>query len=126
MEYGSPKVPQFAEAMLLHQLDNLDSKMECMRSLVDNDRHVEGCWTSYSSSLDRTVLKKKKYLGEEPAQSVAAETAAAAEAAPADTKPPVPPPQCTPAQPSTPAVQPHNAPESFFAEKLREAWRKDS
>ena len=28
LAYGSPKVPLFAEAMLLHHLDNLDSKME--------------------------------------------------------------------------------------------------
>ena len=34
MEYGSPKVPVFPEALLLHHLDNLDSKMECMRAAV--------------------------------------------------------------------------------------------
>ena len=49
LEFGSPKVPLFPEALLLHHLDNLDSKMECMRALVAKDRHVEGCWTSYNS-----------------------------------------------------------------------------
>ena len=34
LEYGSPKVPLFPEALLLHHLDNLDSKMECMRALA--------------------------------------------------------------------------------------------
>ncbi len=62
LEFGSPKVPLFPEALLLHHLDNLDSKMECMRALAQKDRHYEGCWTSYNPSLDRAVLKKAKYL----------------------------------------------------------------
>ena len=63
LAFGSPKVPLFPEAMLLHHLDNLDSKMECMRGLIDKDRQIEGMWTGYSSALDRSVLKKGKYLG---------------------------------------------------------------
>jgi 3'-5' exoribonuclease len=62
LAFGSPKVPLFPEAMLLHHLDNLDSKMECMRGLIERDRQVEGVWTGYSSALDRTVLKKAKFL----------------------------------------------------------------
>src|SRR4051794_6486489 len=41
LEYGSPKVPVFPEALLLHHIDNLDSKMECMRSFLRKDRFVE-------------------------------------------------------------------------------------
>ena len=59
---GSPKVPLFPEALLLHHIDNMDSKMECMRAFIEKDRLVDGCWTSYVSSLDRSVLKKRKYL----------------------------------------------------------------
>lgn len=66
MEFGSPKVPVFAEALLLHHLDNLDSKMECARGLVERDRLVEGVWTGYSSALDRTLLKKARYLNPDP------------------------------------------------------------
>jgi 3'-5' exoribonuclease len=62
LAYGSPKVPLFPEAMLLHHLDNLDSKMECMRGLIERDRQIEGVWTGYSSALDRSVLKKSKFL----------------------------------------------------------------
>ncbi len=61
-EFGSPKLPQFAEALLFHYLDDMDSKMECMRSLVDQDRQVEGYFTGFSTSLERMVLKKAKYL----------------------------------------------------------------
>ena len=64
LEFGSPKLPQFPEALLLHYLDDMDSKMECMRSLIENDRQVEGCFTSYSASLERVALKKEKYLGQ--------------------------------------------------------------
>ncbi len=67
LEFGSPKVPQFPEALLLHYLDDLDSKMECMRALVQNDRQVDGCFTGYSSALERTVLKMDRYWADEPA-----------------------------------------------------------
>ena len=62
LAFGSPKVPLFAEAMLLHQLDDLDSKMECIRTLIGQDRQVDGVWTGYNNVLDRPILKKLKYL----------------------------------------------------------------
>ena len=66
LEFGSPKLPQFLEALLLHYLDDMDSKMQCMRTLIDQDRQVEGHFTGYNSSLERTVLKKAKYMSNEP------------------------------------------------------------
>ena len=68
LEFGSPKTPLFAEAMLLHHLDNLDSKMECMRAMVAKDRQVDGCWTAYNHSISRAVLKKVKFLELEAAE----------------------------------------------------------
>src|SRR5207248_5361733 len=65
LEFGSPKVPQFPEALLLHYLDDLDSKMESMRLMVDRDRQVEGHFTGYSASMERSVLKKTKFLEEQ-------------------------------------------------------------
>src|SRR4029453_12139189 len=62
LEFGSPKVPQFPEALLLHYLDDLDSKMECMGTMVDRDRQGEGWFTEYSASRDGSVLKKGNYL----------------------------------------------------------------
>ena len=129
LEFGSPKVPLFAEALLLHHLDNLDSKMECMRSLVENDRHVEGCWTGYSSSLERSLLKKLKYLEQESAES----PREIHRVQPLPAYPPVAP-QPVVQQPATPQPIAHQSaatshasrPASFFAEKLRQAWRKDS
>jgi 3'-5' exoribonuclease len=62
MDFGSPKVPLFPEALLLHFLDDMDSKMECMRSLVEHDLNGDRNWTSYSSAMERMVLKKAQYL----------------------------------------------------------------
>jgi len=62
LEFGSPKLPQFPEALLLHFLDDLDSKMECMRALIENDRQVEGCFTAWSTPLERAALKKDRFL----------------------------------------------------------------
>jgi len=111
LEFGSPKVPLFPEALLLHHLDNLDSKMECMRSMVARDRHVEGCWTGYNASLERAVLKKTRFLEEERVEQ---------EAAPDLTEPVVPPPAEPPEQPQRPTLG-----SSVFAEKLQQAWRKE-
>ena len=60
-------MPQFPEALLLHYLDDLDSKMEAMRALIENDRQLEGCFTSYNPALERSALKKDRYLNPAPA-----------------------------------------------------------
>ncbi|MDW8129132.1 MAG: HD domain-containing protein, partial [Bryobacterales bacterium] len=78
LEFGSPKVPLFPEALLLHYLDDLDAKMECMRALIENDRQEESDWTGYSSSLERVVLKKLKYLAEGRAEEIEPSPARAA------------------------------------------------
>jgi len=110
LEFGSPKLSMFPEALALHYLDDLDSKMECMRSLIANDRQMEGCFTAYSSPLERTALKKDRYLAEEGAPPRARESAPAAESgAPA-------------AQPAATGRAPAGPqPNSPFAGKLKQA-----
>jgi 3'-5' exoribonuclease len=102
LEYGSPKLPQFPEAMLLHYLDDIDSKMECMRALLENDRQVEGCFTAYNPLLERSILKKDRLLNSSPV--VAAEAPKAAVAPP-------------------PAAVSNGTPksDSFFGDKLKKA-----
>ena len=83
LEFGSPKVPSFPEAMLLHHLDNLDSKMETMRGLIAKDARVAGHWTGYSQALERSVLKKDLFLqppAEPPAKPVLAPVPSASRA----------------------------------------------
>ena len=74
LEFGSPKLPVFPEALLLHLLDNMDSKMENMRGLIEHDRLIDGNWTTYSSILERSALKKDRYLEDAPKPAAPAVT----------------------------------------------------
>jgi 3'-5' exoribonuclease len=78
LEFGSPKLPVFPEALLLHYLDDMDSKMECMRVLVDKDPQAAGYFTTYSQSLARVALRKSRYLSDDSAKPGAAKTEAPA------------------------------------------------
>jgi 3'-5' exoribonuclease len=71
LEFGSAKLPQFPEALLLHYLDDMDSKMECMRALAEHDRQLEGCFTAYSTTLARPVLKVDRFWDRTPSPPVA-------------------------------------------------------
>jgi 3'-5' exoribonuclease len=128
LEFGSPKTPLFPEAMLLHHLDNLDSKMECMRNLVARDRQAEGHWTSYSSALDRAVLKKIKFLDEQAAP--APMPAPASDPLPDPLPDPAPEPvlvaAAAPPEPLPKPIPVREKPavSSVFAEKLQQAWHK--
>jgi len=107
LEFGSPKLPMFPEALMLHYLDDLDSKMECMRALAEHDRQVEGCFTNYSTALERVVLKKDRYLGGEAPREAGADAPAAG---PGD----------------APAPSASSKQDSLFADKLKQALSKES
>jgi len=112
LEFGSPKIPQFPEALLLHYLDDLDSKMECMRALIQNDRQVEGCFTSFHPALSRSVLKKDRFLNGKRAPQE-----------PPSVPPDGPAEALRPAAPAAIAARPLFAPkqDSHFADKLKQA-----
>ena len=61
-EFGSPKLPMFPEALMLHYLDDLDSKMEAMRAHFERESSLDGPWTSYNASLGRPLLNTEKFL----------------------------------------------------------------
>src|SRR5436309_13197754 len=61
-EFGSPKLPMFPEALMLHYIDDLDSKIQGMQGILARDSSVEGDWTGYLSSLGRPLLKMQKFL----------------------------------------------------------------
>jgi 3'-5' exoribonuclease len=138
LEFGSPKLPQFPEALLLHYLDDMDSKMECMRALIESDRQVEGCFTSYNPALERPVLKKDRFLNpkvelksETPAPAPPAESNGNAVPAPVAPPSPVAVPAPAPASPEPPPLVSKIAPpahpvfaprsDSPFADKLKQA-----
>ena len=89
-EFGSPKLPMFPEALMLHYLDDLDSKMEAMRAHFEREAELEGPWTSYNASLGRPRLDSRKFAqGEKPPQASA--------------EPDEPPPSPTPPDPDQPS-----------------------
>jgi 3'-5' exoribonuclease len=61
-EFGSPKLPMFPEALMLHYMDDLDSKMEAMRAQMERECDLDSAWTSYNPSLGRPLLNTKKFL----------------------------------------------------------------
>ncbi len=69
-DFGSPKLPMFPEALMLHYLDDLDSKMEAMRAHFARESELEGPWTSYNPSLGRPLLDSRKFTQGEKAATV--------------------------------------------------------
>jgi len=61
-EFGSPKLPMFPEALMLHYLDDLDSKMESMRAQFEREADLDTPWTGYNPSLARPLLNTRKFL----------------------------------------------------------------
>jgi 3'-5' exoribonuclease len=108
LEFGSPKVPLFPEALLFHHLDNLDSKFESMRAAIERDRHPESDFTGWIPALERVVLKKERFLhpSVEPIASPAPNPPPAAREAAQNSEPPKP-------------SAPHSAPIGVFGEKLQ-------
>ncbi len=70
MDFGSPKEPMFPEALVVHFLDDLDSKLASMKAQYAADRDRAGDWTARNPALRKELLK----VTETPA-TLAAQTA---------------------------------------------------
>jgi 3'-5' exoribonuclease len=57
LEFGSPKEPMFPEALVVHYLDDLDSKLESMRAQYAADKSRAGDFTARNPALKRELLK---------------------------------------------------------------------
>jgi len=60
-EFGSPKKPMFREALLLHYIDDMDSKMAATRGALESDAGDEE-WTAFNPALDRRLLRLDDFL----------------------------------------------------------------
>ena len=90
-DFGSPKLPMFPEALMLHYLDDLDSKMEAMRAHFEREAEQDGPWTSYNASLGRPLLDSRKFLqGEKVHASKTGASTASQDSGTAETPPVVP------------------------------------
>jgi 3'-5' exoribonuclease len=66
-EFGSPSLPQTREAIALHFLDDMDSKMAAMRATLEGASGGEE-WTERNPALHRALLRTDKFLAGENAE----------------------------------------------------------
>lgn len=59
LEFGSPKRPKTVEAVILHQVDDLDAKVNAFREFIDNSPEDDSDWTPYHRLFDRFIYKGK-------------------------------------------------------------------
>ncbi len=57
LAHGSPKVPMTPEAMLLHLIDLLDTRMHMVLRELKEDRNNPSAWTPYNANLGRRFYK---------------------------------------------------------------------
>ncbi len=61
VEYGSPKVPMTLEALALHCLDLLDSKINAFELVLKADPNTDSPWTTYQPTLGRKLYKGTRH-----------------------------------------------------------------
>jgi 3'-5' exoribonuclease len=69
-EFGSPKLPMTLEATILNYLDDLDSKINGIRTHVEREPENRGRWSSYHRLYDRYFYKGDLSCSEEVIQQV--------------------------------------------------------
>ncbi|PKN16487.1 MAG: HD family phosphohydrolase [Deltaproteobacteria bacterium HGW-Deltaproteobacteria-23] len=69
-EYGSPKRPKTIEATILNYLDDLDSKINGIRTHIRKEGEMQGSWTAYHRLYDRYfyVDRSEEPMADEPQQ----------------------------------------------------------
>ncbi|MCE9624607.1 MAG: HD domain-containing protein [Deltaproteobacteria bacterium] len=59
LDYGSPKRPKTLEALLVHHLDDMDSKIQGFLDLVQREGENDSAWTSHNNRLFERPLYKR-------------------------------------------------------------------
>jgi 3'-5' exoribonuclease len=57
LEWGSPRVPMTPEAMLLHVIDMMDTRMHQVAREMKEDKNNPSAWTPYNHNLGRRFYK---------------------------------------------------------------------
>ncbi|HAO93591.1 MAG TPA: HD family phosphohydrolase [Deltaproteobacteria bacterium] len=56
LEFGSPKRPKTIEAIILYYLDDMDAKINAVKTLIDDERDSSN-WTPYQRIFERYIFK---------------------------------------------------------------------
>jgi 3'-5' exoribonuclease len=55
LEHGSPVLPQTLEAMILYYADEMDSKANALKHIIERDAKSGRTWSQYINLLDRFI-----------------------------------------------------------------------
>lgn len=61
LEYGSPKEPHCLEALIVHMVDDLDSKVNTIHRFIEQDQ-TPGRWTALNRNFERYFYKPDRIL----------------------------------------------------------------
>ncbi len=62
LEYGSPKRPKCVEALIVHMVDDLDSKVNSIHRFIEQDE-TPGSWTGLNRQYNRYFYKQPRVKG---------------------------------------------------------------
>lgn len=57
LEFGSPKRPKTLESLLLHNIEDMDAKINAYQSAVNRDTSEDTSWTPYQKMFERYLYK---------------------------------------------------------------------
>ena len=110
-EYGSPKRPKTIEATVLNYLDDMDSKINGIRTHFNKELDNGARWTAYHRLYDRYYYREKSRTGDvEPISEVLSENVS---------------PVVTREQPPEPVVQPPSRPTAPERRETRPAFQNN-
>ncbi|MFH1023339.1 MAG: HD domain-containing protein [Planctomycetota bacterium] len=56
-EWGSPRLPVTAEALVVHTIENLDAKLNSFKTAVDTPSGPDEHWTAWNNTFDRKLFR---------------------------------------------------------------------
>lgn len=62
--FGSPKLPMTMEALILHNLDDLDAKVNAFWTWIEKEKDSPARWTTYHKLLERFIYKPENFAPE--------------------------------------------------------------
>ena len=57
LDYGSPKVPMTLEAVALHAIDTLDTRLHITAREIKEDKNASSAWTPFNQAMQRRLYK---------------------------------------------------------------------